>query len=174
MSGLLMLPMPVGMFVFGTLSGSIIKRSGPRAPVIAGSLILLAGCIVLTLLHDNAGHILLSCGIIGVGFGLIQSALANTVLAAVEPSETGVAIGMNTNMRIVGGTLGIQGSILVLTMVASGNAVSSAAAYLAALAFLAFLGAATTAASLLLPKSRTQARDLSNESRFSTPTKGLK
>ncbi|MFE5700760.1 MFS transporter [Rhodococcus koreensis] len=173
-SGLLMLPMPVAMFVFGTLSGSIIKKMGPRVPVVAGSTILLAGCAVLTVFHDDLRHILLSCGIIGVGFGLIQSALANTVLAAVEPTETGVAIGMNTNMRIVGGTLGIQGTILVLTTVASGSGVSSAASYMAALAFLTCLGAATTAASLLLPKSCTPSWDLLTESQLSTPTKGLR
>ena len=46
----------------------------------------------------------------GVGSGLVFSSLAGVVVASVSPAEqTGVASGMNANIRTIGGSIGVSG-----------------------------------------------------------------
>ena len=51
---------------------------------------------------------LISAFLLGVGIGLAFSALGNLIVQAVPPGQTGVASGMNTVMRTLGGALGGQ------------------------------------------------------------------
>jgi hypothetical protein len=51
-----------------------------------------------------------------VGIGLAFAALGNLIVQAVPPSQTGVASGMNTVLRTLGGALGGQ---IAATFVAS-------------------------------------------------------
>jgi MFS family permease len=44
--------------------------------------------------------------VLGLGFGLAFAAMSNLVVDAVPQSQTGVASGMNANIRTVGGALG--------------------------------------------------------------------
>ena len=52
----------------------------------------------------------------GIGIGLAFSAMANLIVEAVDPHQTGVAGGMNTIMRTIGGALGAQ---LAATLIAA-------------------------------------------------------
>ena len=51
---------------------------------------------------------LISSALLGAGIGLAFAALGNLVVQAVPPHQTGVASGMNTVMRTLGGALGGQ------------------------------------------------------------------
>jgi MFS family permease len=51
---------------------------------------------------------LISAAVLGIGIGLAFAALGNLIVQAVPPSQTGVASGMNTVMRTLGGALGGQ------------------------------------------------------------------
>ena len=42
----------------------------------------------------------------GIGSGLVFSSLAGVVIASVPPAQTGVASGMNANIRTIGGSIG--------------------------------------------------------------------
>ena len=42
----------------------------------------------------------------GVGFGLAFAAMSSLIVAAVPPEQTGVASGMNANIRTIGGSVG--------------------------------------------------------------------
>jgi MFS family permease len=46
--------------------------------------------------------------LVGAGYGLAFAALGNLVVASVESRHTGVAVGVNTVVRTVGGALGAQ------------------------------------------------------------------
>ena len=58
--------------------------------------------------HGHPYDILISCALMGIGIGLAFAALGNLIVGAVEPHQTGVASGMNTVMRTLGGALGGQ------------------------------------------------------------------
>ena len=55
--------------------------------------------------------------VLGLAFGLAFAAMSNLVVDAVPQSQTGVASGMNTNIRTVGGAIG---SAVLATVVTSG------------------------------------------------------
>ena len=54
---------------------------------------------------------------LGVGFGLAFSAMSNLVVQGVPPEQTGVASGMNANIRTIGGSIGaaVMSSIVTST-----------------------------------------------------------
>jgi len=49
---------------------------------------------------------LITSTLLGVGIGLAFAALGNLIVQAVPPEQTGVASGMNTVLRTLGGALG--------------------------------------------------------------------
>lgn len=114
-SGLLLLPLTAGMFVLGLLSGRLVNRWGPRTLMITGSAVSAAGYFMVALLHTNKIDICVAMALVGIGFGLAFSAMSNAVVAAVSPEQTGVASGMNANIRTIGGSLGAAFMATVVT-----------------------------------------------------------
>ncbi len=69
-AGLILLPMSVGMFIFGSLSGRFSARYGTRAVLIAGTTIGAVPFVLLTIARDHEWEILISMVLLGIGFGL--------------------------------------------------------------------------------------------------------
>jgi EmrB/QacA subfamily drug resistance transporter len=107
-SSLYLLPAALGMGLLGSAAGKIARRYGSRSALIAGRLITAVGFLWSALQHHHPYDILISCALLGIGIGLAFSALGNLIVGAVEPQQTGVASGMNTVMRTLGGALGGQ------------------------------------------------------------------
>jgi EmrB/QacA subfamily drug resistance transporter len=115
-SALYLLPSTLGMVVFGSASGGIAARFGSKAALVAGSFVTGLAFLWLAVAHDHPYDMLISSALLGIGIGLAFSALGNIVVQAVDEHQTGVASGMNTVMRTVGGALGGQ---LTATFIAS-------------------------------------------------------
>ena len=62
----------------------------------------------LFLAHRHPYDMLISSTLLGLGIGMAFAALGNLVVQAVPAYQTGVASGMNTVMRTLGGALGGQ------------------------------------------------------------------
>jgi EmrB/QacA subfamily drug resistance transporter len=107
-SGLYLLPATVGMTVLGLRAGAISARFGSRAALLAGTVFAIASFSMLALAHDHPYELLIAAALLGVGIGLAFAALGNLIVQAVPPEQTGVASGMNTVMRTLGGALGGQ------------------------------------------------------------------
>ncbi len=60
-------------------------------------------------------------GLSGLGTGLTFACLADAVVGAVPPEKTGVATGMNANIRTVGGSVGAA----VMTTIVTANVMST-------------------------------------------------
>ena len=58
--------------------------------------------------HAHPYEMLIAASLLGIGIGLAFAALGNLIVQAVPPTQTGVASGMNTVMRTLGGALGGQ------------------------------------------------------------------
>ena len=114
-SGLILLPMSVFMFILGSLSGRLSARFGPKLVLVAGLMVSIVPFLLLAFAHDHKWEILLAMVLEGVGFGLAFAAMSNLIVAAVPPEQTGVASGMNANIRTIGGALGsaVMSSIVV-------------------------------------------------------------
>ena len=113
-SGVYMLPMTIGMFIFGVLSGPLSARFGSKTVLVAGSVFTIVPFVMLGLADDRSWQIYTASSLMGVGMGLAFSSMSSIVVEAVSPEQTGVASGMNANIRTIGGAIGsgIAASIL--------------------------------------------------------------
>ncbi len=107
-SGLYLLPSTIGMTILGLYAGKISARFGSRAALLWGTAFTTASFALLAVEHSHPYDLLLAAGLLGVGIGLAFAALGNLIIQAVPSSQTGVASGMNTVMRTLGGALGGQ------------------------------------------------------------------
>jgi EmrB/QacA subfamily drug resistance transporter len=107
-AGLFLLPCALGMGVLGSLAGRVERRFGSRRALIAGAAVSAAACGWLTLTSRHPSDMVLSSTLLGVGIGLAFAALGNLIVQAVPATQTGVASGMNTVLRTLGGALGGQ------------------------------------------------------------------
>jgi MFS family permease len=107
-AGLYLLPCALGMGVLGSLAGRVQRRFGARRALVAGAAVSAVACGWLTLTSRHPLAMLLSSLLLGIGIGLAFAALGNLIVQAVPPHQTGVASGMNTVLRTLGGALGGQ------------------------------------------------------------------
>ena len=107
------------------------------------------------LAHRHPYDMLITTALLGFGIGLAFAALGNLIVQAVPPTQTGVASGMNTVMRTLGGALGGQ---LSATFIADNTAhglptvTGFTDTYVMATAFLVVC----VVAGLLIPGARTE------------------
>ncbi|WP_329137630.1 MFS transporter [Streptomyces sp. NBC_01476] len=117
-SGLILLPASVTMFLVGMWAGSFARRIGAKAVVIIGCLVGLVSMAILAFAHEEKGELFVATAVMGVGFGLAFSAMSSLIVSAVPPEQTGVASGMNANIRTIGGSIG---AALMASIVTSGH-----------------------------------------------------
>jgi predicted MFS family arabinose efflux permease len=121
-SGLILLPSSVASFALGVASGRLTYRFGAKMVLVTGSVISVAPFVLLTFAHRHQWEILVAMVLQGVGFGLAFAAMSNLVVQGVPPEQTGVASGMNANIRTIGGSIGaaVMSSIVTSTATAGG------------------------------------------------------
>jgi EmrB/QacA subfamily drug resistance transporter len=121
-SGLMLLPSAITMFIVGLVAGRLAGKLGGKALVIAGCLIGSGSMFILAFAHQHRWEIYLSTALMGIGFGLAFSAMSALIVAAVPPAQTGVASGMNANIRTIGGSIGaaVMASIVTSALEPSG------------------------------------------------------
>jgi EmrB/QacA subfamily drug resistance transporter len=105
--GLYLLPCSLGMGLVGSLAGRVERQFSSRQALVAGSLISAVACGWLGIASRPADMLICSA-LLGVGIGLAYAALGSLIVRAVPPDQTGVASGMNTVVRTLGGAVGGQ------------------------------------------------------------------
>ena len=110
-----LVPATAAMLVLGALAGRVAARFGSKAALVAGAILSAAGFGLLTAAHSRPWHIYVAMALLGAGIGLAFAAMGNLIVGAVPAGQTGVATGMNTVMRTVGGAAGSQ---IAATMIA--------------------------------------------------------
>lgn len=155
-SGLIVLPMSVTMFVFGVLSGPVSARFGAKAVLIAGSTISIVPFLILAFAHSAIWEISIAMLVLGAGFGLAFSAMSNIIVDAVPSSQTGVASGMNANIRTIGGSIGAAVMASVVTSAALPSGLPKESGYTASFTMLAVAAVLAAFAGLLIPRLHTQ------------------
>jgi predicted MFS family arabinose efflux permease len=123
-SGLLLLPLVLGIFITSTGSGQLITRTGHYKiyPVVGLAIIPLAMLWLSALEVDTPmWNVSLRVFVLGFGLGLVIQTLVVAVQNAVEPRDLGVATSSNTFFRSMGGAIGtaVFGSVLTSTLTAS-------------------------------------------------------
>ena len=151
-SGLFLLPLTVTMFIGGLLSGRLAATIGSKSAVIIGSTASTGAYLLLAFAHSEKWEIYLASTLLGVGLGLAFSAMSNLIVQAVPPAQTGVASGMNANIRTIGGAIGaaVMSSIVASEILRDGYPAESD--YTRGFFFLAVMTVVAVVAALLIPR----------------------
>ena len=121
-SGLYLAPFALAMVIVAPMTGRLSKAVGSKMVLVAGSLFSAASYLLLILNHTQQWPIYVATGLLGIGIALGFASMANLIIEAVPAEQTGVATGMNTNIRNIGAALGsgIATSLVVSGMVPGG------------------------------------------------------
>ncbi len=122
MAGLFLVPQSLGMLVVGFVNGPVTAAIGSKAALAIGGVLGGLGFWLLAAAHGHPWQFFAATAVMGLGTGLGFAAMSNLVVNAVPVSQTGVATGMNANVRTIGGALGSQ---FIATILASGVAVGA-------------------------------------------------
>jgi MFS family permease len=96
------------MGLLGTAAGRVARRYGSKPALIVGAAVSAIAFAFAALAHRHPYEMLITALLLGIGIGLAFAALGNLIVQAVPPTQTGIASGMNTVMRTLGGALGGQ------------------------------------------------------------------
>jgi EmrB/QacA subfamily drug resistance transporter len=153
-SGLMLLPSGFTMIAVGLFAGSLTRRVGGKVMVIVGCLIGCASMAMFAFAHSAEWEIYVATGVLGIGFGLAFSAMSANVVSAVPARQTGVATGMNANIRTIGGSIGAAVMASIVTSRLQPSGLPTGSAYTTGFAVMAGVLVVAALAGLLIPSQR--------------------
>ncbi len=154
-AGLLMLPSTLIMLVAGPWAGRLATSFSPRLPLVLGTFFGMLAFVFYALFHSSIWEICVGGVLLGIGIGFSFASMANLVVESVPREEVGVATGINTIMRSLGGALGAQLVASLLTGVTiAGTGIPSEAAYTDAFIVAAVAAGLALVAALAIPQRR--------------------
>jgi MFS family permease len=159
-TGELLIFMMLAMVVASLISGRLIDTYGARLVGVLGTLSAIAG-VMLMLVHDpaSAGELRLPLALLGLGLGLATPAAQTASFASVPAERIGMAAGLASSMRYVGGVVGV--AILGRTLHLTGSRDTVLAAHDTMLAiFLGVVVVSVGFAALLGPAARRDVREV--------------
>ena len=109
MTGVVFLAYSVPFAVLGASTGRVVARTGTRAPMAFGMLLVAGSFLVLTQLGATSAMwvVLVAMALSGVGQGLAYNVSTTAAMAAVPDEDAGVASGLLTAVRNVGVAAGV-------------------------------------------------------------------
>lgn len=149
-AGRTLLALTLSMIVCSLLGGRLARRWGERGTAVFGCLVSLLGMTLLALLPLSWAALALVA--IGAGSGLSSPSAQASALNVVPAEMSGMAVGVGTTMRYLGGVVGIA---IVTALIDGGEILSRHR--LGVIAFSAALLLATLFAVTLPRRSRTLA-----------------
>jgi MFS family permease len=109
-AGLAFLPQSVSIVIGSQLSSRLLPRVGPRAVLVAGSLLTAAGFVWFATLTPQTSWLagVLGPGIaVSLGMGLVFPAVTTAATNGVPDERAGLVSGLVTTSRQVGGAIGL-------------------------------------------------------------------
>jgi MFS family permease len=108
-TGLLMTPWPLAVGVVAPIAGRLADRIGPRPPMVVGLALTTLSLFLQTRITVSSGYtdLLPAFFLMGIGMALVMSPMSTAAMNAVPATKAGVASGILSMNRMVGGTFGV-------------------------------------------------------------------
>ena len=123
-SGLLLVPMTIGIMSGSVISGQLISRTGryKRFPV-TGAALMVLGMLLMHFIGATTPFWVTAVYMVifGVGLGLVMQPITLAVQNAMSPRDIGVATSSATFFRQMGGTLGVAVFLSILFSTVAGR-----------------------------------------------------
>ena len=114
--GLVMLPGTALSAGAGVLAGRLTDRTGPRLPTSVGTPMMLLALLGLSAFAGSSPWAIAGfAGLLGAGFGLVNTPLAATISRVVSGEMLAVALSMNSMLFFVGGSFGTAAVMALVT-----------------------------------------------------------
>jgi EmrB/QacA subfamily drug resistance transporter len=159
-SGLILLPMTVGSFLTGTFAAPLTDRFGGRVTLFAGSVLGFGGVAILAWAHQEQWEVYVATGLFGLGLGLAYATMSSLVVQAVPAEQTGVASGMNANIRTIGGSVGAAVMATIVTARLQPSGLPRETGYTVGFAVLTGAMLAAALVALLVPRGEADAPEV--------------
>jgi MFS family permease len=105
-NGLLMIPMSVATLLSPPVSRWVIRHTGMRFVLPAGSLATAAAFAVFAVAHTATWHIVVAMTLMGFGIGVAYAVMPLLIIERTPPARTASATGINQVLRLMGGSVG--------------------------------------------------------------------
>jgi MFS family permease len=153
-AGFLLVPVAAAQLVTGAFVGRLEYRFGSRVVLAAGTALAAVAFAGMALAHGEPWHFVVMGALFGSGLTLSLASMANLVVGAVDQSEVGIASGINTVTRTVGGSFGAAiASAILSTHTLPGVPLPTEGAYVATFAFSSGAAVLALVATLLIPRA---------------------
>jgi EmrB/QacA subfamily drug resistance transporter len=108
-TGVRFLPSTVMLIALGPIAGRLVDRVGSRSLMVTGLVLVSISLLVQSFvdLHTSYAYILVAFVLMGLGMGMTMSPMSTAAMNSVEASKAGVASGILSMSRMVGGTFGV-------------------------------------------------------------------
>jgi hypothetical protein len=105
-AGLFLLPTVLMMIVLGPVAGILIRKVGPKVPMLLGGIFVTAAFVLPAIAHGEIWQVVVSGLLTGAGIGLALASTSNAIIESVPANQTGEAISANTIARTIGSSIG--------------------------------------------------------------------
>ena len=105
-AGIFLLPTVLMMVVFGPVAGILVRKVGPKPPMLLGALSVTAAFVLPAIAHGELWQVVTSGLLTGAGIGLAFAAMSNAIIESVPAAQTGEASGVNAIARTIGSSIG--------------------------------------------------------------------
>jgi len=105
-AGLFLLPTVLMMVVFGPVAGILVRKVGPKLPMLLGGVSVTAAFVLPAIAHGELWQVVVSGLLTGAGIGLAFAAMSNAIIESVPAEQTGEASGVNAIARTIGSSIG--------------------------------------------------------------------
>ena len=153
-AGFFLLPWTIGVLVSSPISGRLSTTYGSRLPLACGSIISAVALVGFAALNNHPWELYTASALMGIGVGFAFSSLANRIVETVPSAYTGVASGMNVNLRSMGGAIGTQISATIVAATVASNGYPTQGGYTGAFVFSAVMLFAAVLAVVAKPGRR--------------------
>jgi MFS family permease len=151
MAGVYLVPSALAMLLVGLYNGRITSAIGAKAALVASGIISAVPFGVLAVAHGSSWDFYGASALSGLGVGLAFAALTNLVVDAVPATVTGVATGMNANVRTIGGAVGSQVVATILTVGVVAGGFPSEGSFVLVFALMAAVLVLASGAAMVIP-----------------------
>ena len=129
------------------------RRFSARLVVCVGASANALAYAGIALVHGETWQIAAWMVVQGIGNGCVVSSLAGVVLNSVSPFQTGMASGMNANIRLIGGSIGSAVMAGIVTARLDGAGYPLEVGYRDGFLVLALGAVAAAGLALLIPRT---------------------
>lgn len=105
-AGWIILPILVTMALAGMLCGPMQSWMSFKSQLTLGATLVALACAGFAFLHHEIWQLLVCSAMFGLGLGFAYSNMTNIIVRSVPATQTGIATGMNVNIRTIGGAMG--------------------------------------------------------------------